>query len=158
MDVTIYLYALLYLACLQSKLNRGMTMEQKNLEIVGKALGALMNEHNLDVLDEFWTEEYIQHNPMVKSGRESFREFMKGWINAMPDLKWEPLLPPIAKGDQVWAYGKYTGTFKNDWMGIPANNKKIEFTAADILRMENGKFAEHWDVMDLKTMFEQMGK
>ncbi len=130
--------------------------EEKNLELVGKALNALMNEHDFSVLDEFWTEEYIQHNPMVESGIESFKGFMEGWINAIPDLKWEPVLPSVASGDKVWAYGKYTGTFKNDWMGIAANNNHIEFTAVDIIRVENGKLAEHWDVMDLKTMFEQM--
>jgi len=117
-----------------------------------------MNEHKLEILDDLWTEEYIQHNPMIKSGREAFKEFMKGWINAMPDLKWELILAPIARGDKVWAYGKYSGTFKNDWFGMPANNQKIEFTAVYIMRVENGKIAEHWDVMDLKTMFKQMEK
>ncbi len=131
-------------------------MENQNLKIVGNALGILMNEHKLEILEEFWTEEYIQHNPMIKSGRESFKEFMKGWLNAMPDLKWEPILAPNTKGDQVWVYGKYTGTFQNDWMGVPANDKEISFTAVDIVRVEDGKLAEHWDVMDLKTMFEQM--
>ena len=94
---------------------------------------------------------------MVKSGREPFREFIKSWLNAMPDLKWKPIFLPVASGDQVWAYGKYSGTFKNDWMEMKANNKRIEFTAVDIVRIENRKIAEHWDVMDLKTMFEQMG-
>ena len=148
---------ILYLVKDIYKLNGVDNVEKENLELVGKALGTLLNGHDLSVIDQYWTEEYIQHNPMVKSGREPFRDFIKGWLNAMPNLKWEPILPPLASGDQVWAYGKFTGTFKNDWIGIPANNKKIEFTAVDIVRIENGKIAEHWDVMDLKTMFEQMG-
>ncbi|MGD0645933.1 MAG: ester cyclase [Candidatus Bathyarchaeia archaeon] len=131
--------------------------EKENVELVAKALGAVLNGHDLKAIDQYWTEGYIQHNPMVKTGREPFKEFAKGWINAMPDLKWEPILQPVGSEDQVWAYGKYTGTFQHDWMGIKANGKKIAFTAVDIVRVEKGKIAEHWDVMDLKTMFDQMG-
>jgi predicted SnoaL-like aldol condensation-catalyzing enzyme len=131
-------------------------MEEVNLELVKKAFGALMNDHDITALDKYWTEDYIQHNPMIESGREPFREFMQGWLKAMPDLTWEPILQPVASGDQVWAYGKYSGTFKNNWLGVKANNKKIEFTAVDMVRVENGKIAEHWDVMDLDSLFEQM--
>lgn len=132
-------------------------MTNEKIEIMAKAFGVLMNEHNLSAIEEFWTEEYIQHNPMIKSGREPFKQFAKGWLDAMPDLEWQPIIPLVTSGDQVWAYGKYSGTFKNDWMGMKANNRKIEFTAVDIVRIENRKIAEHWDVMDLKTMLEQMG-
>jgi len=72
-------------------------------------------------------------------------------------MKEGTLITPVGSGDQVWAYGKYTGTFKNDWMGIKANGKSISFTAVDIFRVEKGRIAEHWDAADLKTMFDQMG-
>ena len=106
--------------------------EKDNVELVSKALGAVINGHDLTAIDKYWTEGYIQHNVMAKTGREAFKEFFKAWINVMPDLKWEPILQPVGSGDQVWAYGKYTGTFKNDWMGIKANGKRITYTAADI--------------------------
>jgi predicted SnoaL-like aldol condensation-catalyzing enzyme len=131
--------------------------EKENINLVAKALDTVLNEHDLNAIDLYWTENYIQHNQMVKNGKEPFREFIKGWLNAMPDLKWEPILQPVAFENQVWAYGKYTGTFKKDWMGLKANNKTISFTAVDIVQVKNAKIAEHWDVMDLKTMFEQMG-
>ena len=101
-------------------------------------------------------EEYVEHNSMVPNGKESFRQFVQGRINAMPDLKWEPIFPCIASGDQVWSYRRYIGTFKNDWMGMKANNKKIVLIAFDIIRVENGKIAEHWDVMDRTATLDQM--
>jgi predicted SnoaL-like aldol condensation-catalyzing enzyme len=130
--------------------------EKENLNLAAIAFGNVFNVHDLKSIDKYWAESYIQHNPLIESGREPFKEFVKGWINAMPDLKWEPVLPPVASGDQVWAFGRYTGTFKNDWLGLKANNKKVSFTAVDIVRVEKDKLVEHWDVMDLKTMFEQM--
>ena len=135
-----------------------VNIEKENLALVAKAKGGLINDHRLELIDEYWTEDTIQHDPMIDNGREPFKMFIKGWLNAMPDLRWDPILASVASYDQVWIYGRYSGTFKNDWMGIPANNKQVEFTAAEILRVENGMIAEHWDVLDLKTMFEQMSR
>ena len=82
--------------------------EKENVELVSKALGAVINGHDLTGIDKYWTEDYIQHNEMAKTGREGFKEFVKTQINVMPDLKWDPILQPVGSGDQVWAYGKYT--------------------------------------------------
>jgi predicted SnoaL-like aldol condensation-catalyzing enzyme len=130
--------------------------EKDNLELVAKAIGAVFNGHDLTAMEKYWAESYIQHNPLAKSGREEFKKFFQQWINATPGLKWEPILQPVGSGDQVWVYGKYTGTFKNDWMGMKANGKRISFAAVDIFRVEKGSIAEHWDVVDYKTLFDQM--
>jgi predicted SnoaL-like aldol condensation-catalyzing enzyme len=130
--------------------------EKDNLELVAKATGAVINGHDLTAIEKYWAENYIQHNQMAKPGREGFKEFFEQWINAMPDLKWEPILQPVGSGDQVWAYGEYTGTFKNGFMGMKANGKRVTFTGVDIFRVEKGSIAEHWDVVDYKTLFDQM--
>ena len=63
----------------------------------------------------------------------------------------------IAKDDQVWVYGTYSGTQKGDWLGIPATNKAYSFAAVDIFRIENNKLQEHWDVLDIYGLFKQLG-
>jgi predicted SnoaL-like aldol condensation-catalyzing enzyme len=42
----------------------------------------------------------------------------------------------VADGDYVLLHGRFTG------MGLPAN-----WIVVDIVRMENGVLAEHWDVI-----------
>ena len=42
----------------------------------------------------------------------------------------------------------YIGTQDGPYQGRPATGKKLLFSTADFFRMENGKFAEHWDVVD----------
>ena len=69
--------------------------EKDNLELVAKATGAVFNGHDLTAIEKYWAENYIQHNPMAKSGREEFKEFFQQWIKATPDLKWEPILHPV---------------------------------------------------------------
>jgi predicted SnoaL-like aldol condensation-catalyzing enzyme len=57
-------------------------------------------------------------------------------IRTLPDaLKYENRLI-VAEGDYVIAHGRFSGT------GRPA-----AWVAADIVRIEGGKLAEHWDVL-----------
>ena len=45
---------------------------------------------------------------------------------------------------------------ENEGRGIPATQAEYKFDAIDIFRIEDGKLAEHWDVMDLHTLFTQL--
>lgn len=44
-----------------------------NKEIVINAISRLFIEKDSSVLDEYWAEDYIQHNPMFPNGREVLR-------------------------------------------------------------------------------------
>ena len=61
--------------------------EKDNLELVAKAIGAVFNGHDLTAIGKYWAENYIQHNPMAKPGREEFKEFFRQWINANARLE-----------------------------------------------------------------------
>ncbi len=126
-------------------------------EIVKTALNEVFNKHNLEAVPRFWKDSYIQHNPLVKQGAKGFTEFFKEFINAFPDLKYE-IFQIISEGDRVVVYGRFYGTMRNDWNGIKAKGQRIDFNAIDIYRIEDNKLAEHWDVMDLHTMFQQLNK
>lgn len=107
-------------------------------------------------LSKLMREDYIQHNPLVPQGREGFQKFFDAWFKASPDFKYE-LKQIISDGDRVWTYGVYSGTHKGDWLGIPATGKSYKFDAVDIFRVQDGKLAEHWDVLDAHALFKQLG-
>jgi steroid delta-isomerase-like uncharacterized protein len=107
-------------------------------------------------LGELMREDYIQHNPLVGHGRKGFQAFFEAWFKASPDFKYE-LKQIVSEGDKVWAYGTYSGTHKGDWLGIPATGKVYKFDAVDIFRVQDGKLAEHWDVLDVYSLFKQLG-
>jgi len=90
-------------------------------------------------------------------GAEVFgkKDFFAAWFKASPDFKYE-LKKIVSEGDRVWAYGTYSGTHQGEWLGIPASNKPYEFDAVDIFRVEDGKLAEHWDVLDVYGLFKQL--
>lgn len=120
-------------------------------------LGAkLFVEKDFAALDGLVREDYIQHNPIVGQGRNGFRDFFGAWFKASPDFKYE-LKQIVSEGEKVWAHGTYSGTHQGDWLGIPATGKAYKFEAVDIFRVQNGQLAEHWDVLDVHTLFKQLG-
>jgi len=127
-----------------------------NQEIVGLVGDSVFNDHDFSVLEDYMRADYIQHNPLVPQGRDGFRTFFEAAFEAIPDWSYT-LKNIIADGDFVWVYGSYAGTQKGDWLGIAASGKSFAFDAVDIFRVEDGKLAEHWDVMDIYGLFTQLG-
>lgn len=133
----------------------------KNIQDQNKALLAKFAEKvfvakDLSGLDKYMHTNYVQHSPFVEQGIIGFRDFFKNWFENVPDFNYT-LKKIIADEEHVWIYGTYAGTHKGDWLGIPATNKKYSIDAIDIFRIEQGKLAEHWDVIDIYSLFKQLG-
>lgn len=92
-----------------------------------------------ELVDKYFTEEYIQHNPNVQSGRAALAEFLRNSRPARPvepTIKL-PLLNIIAEGDYVLVMSERP--MKDD------NGEPYVTTWFDFYRIENGRIAEHWD-------------
>lgn len=129
---------------------------QQNKQLLADFANAVFVNKDMSQLTHFMLPNYIQHNPLVPQGLAGFEEFFITWFKAVPDWQYK-LEKLIAEGDTVWAYGVYSGTQKGDWLGIPATGKHYSIYAVDIFRIENGKLAEHWDVIDTYSLFKQLG-
>lgn len=127
-----------------------------NEEIVGQVGNSVFNQHDFSVLGDYMKEDYIQHNPLVPQGRDGFASFFQAAFRAVPNWKYE-LKNIISGGDFVWVYGTYSGTQTGEWLSIPATGKAFAFDAVDIFRLDDGRLAEHWDVMDVYGLFRQLG-
>ncbi len=108
------------------------TIQEKNKAFVLKAFETLFNKRDYAAADHFWSPNYIQHSAHIPLGREGLFALIKG---APDSLHYENGLT-VADGDYVLLHGRFTG------MGLPA---KI---VVDIVRLENGQLAEHWDVIE----------
>ena len=96
---------------------------------------------HMEFADKYLTESYIQHNPMVPTGRAAFVEaFSKrvkpGTIEARIKA---PVVSLTAEGDLV------TIAFVREYDDPKEPGKKYTTTWFDMFRIENGKIAEHWD-------------
>ena len=108
------------------------TTAEENKKLVLKAFDTLFNKRNYDAAARFWSPNYIQHSAHIASGRDGLFNLVRG----LPaTLRYENQLI-LAEGDFVIAHGRFSGH------GRPAS-----WIAADVVRFEDGKLAEHWDVL-----------
>jgi len=108
------------------------TTPERNKTLVLEAFDTLFNKRDYAAAERYWSDRYIQHSAHISPGRIGLFNL----IRTLPDtLKYENQLI-VAEGDYVIAHGRFSGT------GRPA-----AWVAADILRIEDGKLAEHWDVL-----------
>lgn len=78
---------------------------QTNKEIVVAGMKGLFITRDATVIDQYWSPDYVQHNPTMPNGTE----VLKGWIGSIgPEFKYEPGMV-IADGDLVMAHGRYSG-------------------------------------------------
>src|ERR1700687_1594306 len=108
------------------------TTPEQNKALVLEAFDALFNQRDYDAAARFWSDKYIQHSAHIEPGREG----LFGLIRSLPDsLRYEHGLI-LAERDYVIVHGRFSGH------GEPA-----AWVAADVVRIENGVLAEHWDVL-----------
>lgn len=129
---------------------------QLNKQLLTDFGAEVLAKKDLSNLNNYMHEDYIQHNPLVPQGLLGFQTFFTDWFNAVPDWNYT-VTNLVAEDDTVWIYGTYSGTQKGDWLGIPATNKSYNITAVDIFRIQDGRLAEHWDVLDVYGLFKQLG-
>lgn len=105
--------------------------EEKNTALVLEALETLFNRKDDEKAARFWSDTYVQHSRHVPAGRDG----LFGLVRSLSDIRFEYDMV-IAKDDFVWVHSRYTSS------ATPA-----ALIAVDILRIEDGKLVEHWDVL-----------
>ena len=109
-----------------------ITNSEQNKALVLKAFDMLFNKRDYEGAERFWSDTYIQHSAHIGPGREGLFNL----IRSSPEtLRYEHQLA-VAEGDYVVIHGRFKGT-----------GRGVAWVAADIVRIENSRLAEHWDVL-----------
>src|ERR1700682_2572196 len=109
------------------------TTPEQTKALVLEACDTLFNKRDYVAAERFWSDRYIQHSAHIAPGRDGLFDL----IRTLPDtLRYENQLI-VAEADYVIAHGRFSGK------GRPA-----AWIAADVIRFEDGKLAEHWDVLE----------
>lgn len=106
-----------------------------NKELVQSFYKEFFNDHMVESADKYVAENYIQHNPGVEQGREALKTAFGEKFVEHPDFHLE-IKFMIEEDDMICVYLKNTA---------PDGTTKCR--VVDMYRIENGKLAEHWDVL-----------
>lgn len=108
------------------------TTQEKNKGLVLEAFDTLFNKRDYASAEKYWSPDYIQHSSHIEPGREGLFNLIR---NAPDTLRYEHQLI-VAEGDYVIIHGRFSG-----------HSPSVAWIVADIVRIENGRLAEHWDVL-----------
>ena len=109
---------------------------EENRELVKKFLYDVMQGNNLDKTPDYFDgDNYIQHNSGIADGVSGLNAALGALAEQGISMVYDDVHMVLAQGDFVLAVSE--GTFG----GTPTSYY-------DLWRVENGKIAEHWDVME----------
>ena len=114
---------------------------------------------NLDKIDDLVTDDVVDHAegpPGQPEGKEGVRFFVSIMRDAFSDLK-VTMGPSVESEDMASAEVTISGKHTGDFMGVPATDKSFEIKCVDIIRYEGEKCAEHWGVIDMMSLMQQLG-
>jgi steroid delta-isomerase-like uncharacterized protein len=118
----------------------------------------VFRRRHVDAIDELLTEDFVDHIPAPGQGtdRRGAKEFIGHMLQAFPDLDFT-IETQIAEGDTVAAVGTMTGTHQGEFVGVPATGRKVAVTVMDISRVRDGRFCDHWGLVDVPKLLAQTG-
>src|SRR5580693_8273088 len=116
------------------------TTPEQNKALVLEAFDILFNQRDYAAAERFWSPDYIQHSAHIAPGRDGLFDLVK---SLPPELKYEAGTI-VAGKDFVIVHGRFSG-----------HGRAVSWIAADILRIKDGVFVEHWDVLQDEATQEQ---
>lgn len=124
--------------------------ERANAELVLGAYRDVFSEHRLELAECYYHQDYRHHNmrtDAVPDGLDAFKAFFADNIAAFPDLV-TTVDHIVAADDRVMVFVTWTGTLTGAWSGGGPSGLPLEMRTCDQFRIERGKVAEHWEVVD----------
>jgi steroid delta-isomerase-like uncharacterized protein len=130
----------------------------EGVDLIQRFYDEVLSQGNVEKVDDLVTDDVIDHEPFPgqPDGIDGVRQFVGMMSTAFSDLK-ATIGPSLESGDLASAHVTITGRHTGEFMGVPASDKEFEIEAIDIIRVEDGKCAEHWGVTDNMALMQQIG-
>jgi steroid delta-isomerase-like uncharacterized protein len=125
--------------------------------LVTRYLEEFWNSGKMETADEIIASDYTDHRPVGETkGPGALKQFATAFRNAFPDLHF-PLEDQLAEREKAVVRWTFTGTHKNELLGIAATGKQVTLQGATILHSSGGKITETWVFWDRMSLMEQLG-
>jgi predicted SnoaL-like aldol condensation-catalyzing enzyme len=107
--------------------------ENYNKNRVLSFMKELFGDKDVNAIDRYVAEKYVQHNPTVRDGKRAFKAAATEWFAGAPKESLD-IRRVAADDDMVWVH----------WRAVEGNDTQA---VVDIFRVDKGMIAEHWDVI-----------
>ena len=108
--------------------------QEQNKQIACEFYDLVINQKDFEAARKYMGPRYKQHNPLVKDGPEGLEEFVGFLRDNFPEARSE-IKAVFADGDYVILHV------------LSYRSPTVKRAIIEILRFDNGKIDEHWDVI-----------
>lgn len=135
-----------------------MCMDPK--EVVRRFNMEVIQEGNEAAFQALTAPDFVNHAAPqgMPNGPESmWNTFQNVLRPALSGLK-VTILDQIAEGDKVMTRKSIAGIHTGSLMGIPATGEEVVISVIDIVRVQDGRYAEHWGLNTLPAIVASISK
>ena len=135
-------------------------LEAENIELVKKYWDAL-NTNDIEVFKELYDKNnYSNYNTFDSPNPWNYEKTIENieWnLEFVPEGRSE-VINIFASGDKVTSMVIIKGTFTKDVEGWPpATGQEFNTSILNVMRIQNGKIIEEWQIFDNLKFFKQLG-
>jgi predicted ester cyclase len=130
---------------------------ERNKELARLLMGPDISQGDESVAEAIIHPDFFDHTnpPGMQHGLDGHKAIVRLFRTVFPDLTWD-IDDLIAEGDKVVARTTMSGTQLGDFFGIPPTGRAVSMTGVHILRIADGKIAEHWGNNDDLGLMRQL--
>jgi len=134
-----------------------MTAEQ-NKAVVRRFNKEFIEGGNMDSFHEIIAPDFINQSapPGTPTGPEGVVYFFNHLLKPSFSNFTVEIYDQAAEDDKVTTRKAFHATHTADFFGVPATNKNVVMNVIDIIRLKDGKFAEHWGILDMQGLMTQL--
>jgi len=135
-------------------------MSAINKEVVRRFNIEVIQNGNEDEFRAMMAPDFINHAAPegMQNGPESmWNTFQTVLRPALSDLT-VTIHDQVAEGDKVTTRKTISGVHTGTLLGVPATGREIAISVIDIVRVQDGRYAEHWGLNTLSNILANLSK
>lgn len=135
-------------------------MSADNKEVVRRFNIEVIQNGNEAEFQALMAPGFINHaapQGMPNGPENMWNTFQNVLRPALSDLK-VTIHDQIAEGDKVTTRKTISGVHTGTLLGVAATGRDVAISVIDIVRIEDGRYAEHWGLNTLSTVLADLSK
>jgi len=130
---------------------------EANKAIIRRYKVDILNSRDLAALDAIVGDDYLDHAafPGQSPGRAGLKQRV-AYLFAAFDPQWT-IHDIVAERDIVVVRWSHSAVHRGEFLGLDPTGRAFTMRGIDIYRITDGMMSEHWNVVDMFGMYQQLG-
>jgi predicted ester cyclase len=126
-----------------------------NADVIRAFIKTVWDEGQPEAAEAYLADSYVDHT-YAGGGREGLKAQIAQLTSAFSGVR-HVIEDIVVDGDRLMLRARLQGTHTGQFRHVTASQAQIDVRVARWFRLENGRIAEHWALLDTAGLFAQLG-